>query len=195
MDQRLSDLGIQPKYQAKNLKSFSSSSVTRKVLLKYINNLEDNFKKGIGLFISGKTVCGKSILANVIAMVADAFGFSVRVMNMRELTEARLSPTSDFTEFLTVEFLVVDGIRLSTRDGRKYINEGMQVAMHDLVKERDGKLLPIIMATRLDLADSDDSIEEFFGDGISDLLKTNSIRVQCIRNQKLIDKAARRVSR
>jgi DNA replication protein DnaC len=98
-NKRLLDSGIKKKYHNTPLKAFKDrSKKVIPVIRKYLLNIEKYYTNGTGLFIHGKKVSGKTLLANIVALYADAYGFSVLFTNLSDLTDSRIARSDDSFE-------------------------------------------------------------------------------------------------
>jgi len=191
----LSAVGIAEEYHFKTLKDFKGEVPA---VRNYINKFDELGPKGVGLFITGPSHTGKSMLAAIVAKAVLARNKPVRVTRIGNLTASMFdkdNPYSPFINIISTFFLVIDGIELVGTSSKEeyFVNDGMRAAFSEAVRWRFSSNYPTIITTTLPLETKNESVETLYGDDVSRIIKSRYGIVECEDNPEIVEEEERKL--
>jgi len=115
----------------------------------YIFNIEDNRKKGLGLYLWGTSGTAKTTLGCIVLMEALKRGMTCNFITLdyyMELVSGKLDNSQERLDIAaTVDFLLIDDLGREFHDSKRYVDSHLD----ELVRGRGCDNLPTIITTNL----------------------------------------------
>lgn len=154
-----------------------------KVVNKYVNNIHDNYEKGIGIFFFGSNGVGKTELSSVVGREAYRRRYTVKFTTMNKLTPLGVKAGYDedikaeyYSYYLNVDLLIVDEVG-KEQEGEKKANITI---LEEVLRHRNMRMLPSIVVTNLKPEDFRDR----YGESIYSLIFARFIDIKMVGEDK-----------
>ena len=162
---------IPRKYWKTKWSYYPDDSPQKKKLLEYVDNLDNHRKDGIGLYLAGATRQGKTAAVTLIAKeIIRRDGFPLFVP-CHDIAKIEMSKDPEDVELSNkmrnVTFLILDDL------GADSGKETAASMVEQIIRDRDGQLLPTLFTTNIDDAD----VEKHFGKALFELILEMSVLV------------------
>lgn len=155
-------------------RDFTDYKIKKPEVISYLTNLQDNFKKGLGLFVYGGSNVDRIKLVSYILSQALEKNFSVQFINFGDTialsTKSWYSEEVYFGEvvdLINVDFLAIDEV------GSEYKKELATTVFDGIFRERCNKLNVTIMISSI----SWDDIGQYYGAKTKQLFEEHLIPV------------------
>lgn len=174
-------IGIPREFISKTIDDFDTfgDEAFKATLVDYLANIEVNFDRNVGLFISGSNGQGKTFASSLILIEAYIHRFSCKRVTLHSYLKmyhntwnAEASDYLDTFErtVMRAEYLVIDEAGKETET--KYSNS----IFEDLLRTREEHNLPTIICTNYSTKD----FEKRYGSSVTSLVRGNTIPVKVI---------------
>lgn len=174
-------MGIPKSFFSTTIEDFQTYGSTdlekvKNYMVKYLDDIHENFRNNRGLLLYGSNGVGKTFLACMIAKQAYTYRYTTRRVLFSEYinaytrmwgaktTEEKEYLEEDFyNSFKAVEFLVLEEI------GKEIDNKAATPILEDCLRYREDKGLPTIICTNLDLS----TLKTRYGASVYSLMQGN----------------------
>jgi len=167
--------GIEEEYWDSTLDDFKGDKIAKGVIEDYIKNIDNAFKYGLSLGLSGSHGVGKTLASILILKAALAKKYTIYFITLAELLKLIKKPFSEedsdaiklYDEIKNIDFLALDD--LSEEYTPKDFGAFCVSEMSLLFRYRRRNCLPSIITTNLTKKD----LENKYGSSLSSLMKSN----------------------
>lgn len=177
------EVGILPIWHEKTWENFTNDARAKKVLINYLDKLDDAEKDCFGYFIYGLPGVGKSLAANLVFKELQEKGKTVQVISLGglidlvtrswsdEFAKAKLSRLMQKTSFLCIEDFGKEFYRKDS-DGRSFATS----ILEDLLVKRIGFRKSTFIISSLSAGD----VSKFYSANLSSLVMEACVPLQIL---------------
>jgi len=155
IEHRLNKAGIPIRFRDRTLESYIADTQAKKSSLTiardFVENFDENHKKGMTLIFSGKAGTGKSHLAIAIAqMVMPKYtAMYINALDAVRMIRDTWRKDSEKSELDVLEMFGTIGLLVIDEVGVQYGTENEQMLMFDIINRRYRDSMPMILLTNL----------------------------------------------
>ena len=172
---KLHDSGLHKAYWTKSIQDFHGDKKALEAVQDYIDKLQSNLVKGIGLYLHGpNTGIGKTLLSAYVLKAALKQNLDVHFYPITDILDVFTEAWHDDNARNEVESNIINSDLLVIDDlGKEYkSNKRLHESILDnVIRNRASQLRPVIITSNCDMLD----IKQTYGAGIVDLFKESLI--------------------